>query len=475
MDTAPDPFDSAIRIAADVRNGERTARSITEAALGRIAAVNPPLNAFTMVMADQALDAADAVDRAIASGASAAGDGLRLAGVPVAVKDHVWVRGVPATNGSRALADFVPDEDCVAVARLRSAGAVIVGKTTNPEFCYRGDTQSQLWGVTRNPWDLTLTPGGSSGGSAAAVAAGMVALAVGTDGGGSIRIPAAFCGITGHKPTFGLVPVLPGFRGWATLSVTGPLTRSVADAALMLRVMAGAHPADPAVGARPHDLDGAVRPRADLRGVRIGVSADFGFARIDVEVRRGFEEAVDDLRGLGAVVSRIEPRLAADPVAIWSTIAAAEGFASERGLLPHAELLGEDARTTVMTGAGISAADYIDAQYERRRICTAWAELFEQVDVIASPGEQVLPFTVGHEAPPEWAGDSGSAAEWWGMDAIANLTNRPAVCIPTGIADGGLPTGIQLMGTAFGDAALLDIAATIEAGRAAMPAPPGYR
>ena len=143
--------------------------------------------------------------------------------MPISVKDHVWVRGLPATNGSRALADFVPDADCVCVARLVDAGAIIVGKTNNPEFCYRGITSNELFGTTRNPRDPTRTAGGSSGGAAASVAAGMVPLAVGTDGGGSIRIPSAFCGTYGLKPTFGLVPKLPGFAGWPTLSVTGPI------------------------------------------------------------------------------------------------------------------------------------------------------------------------------------------------------------------------------------------------------------
>ncbi|HXY44226.1 MAG TPA: amidase, partial [Acidimicrobiales bacterium] len=202
MATEPgNPFASAVDVAAAVRAGSFSATEVTEAALARIAEVDRHLGAFTVVLAERALEQARAVDR------RRSGDSdLRLAGVPVAVKDHVWLAGAPATNGSRVLANFLPSEDCVAVERLMQAGAVVVGKTNNPEFCYRGDTDSPLWGLTRNPFDLERTPGGSSGGSGVAVATGMAALAVGTDGGGSIRGPSAFCGTVGHKPTHGLVP-----------------------------------------------------------------------------------------------------------------------------------------------------------------------------------------------------------------------------------------------------------------------------
>ncbi|HZZ95694.1 MAG TPA: amidase, partial [Jatrophihabitantaceae bacterium] len=220
-----------------IRNGTARAVDVVQAALDRIAATDGPINAFTVVTTDLALAAAAEVDAGVRHGP--------LAGVPISVKDHVWARGLPATNGSRALATFVPDEDCVCVARLVDAGAVIVGKTNNPEFCYRGVTDNALHGTTRNPYNLDRTSGGSSGGAAASVAAGMVPLAVGTDGGGSIRIPSAFCGTYGLKPTFGLVPKMPGFRGWPTLSVTGPIAASVRDLALALSVMAGASAADP--------------------------------------------------------------------------------------------------------------------------------------------------------------------------------------------------------------------------------------
>ncbi len=197
-----------------------------------------------------------------------------LAGVPISVKDHVWLAGWPATNGSRALQDHVPEQDCVCVERLLAAGAVVVGKTNNPEFCYRGTTSNELYGTTRNPRDPSRTAGGSSGGAAASVAAGMVPLAVGTDGGGSIRIPSAFCGVYGIKPTFGVVPKLPGFRGWPTLSVTGPIAGSVRDLALALSVMAGPSPLDPLTYPSPH-----AGLRCGRAGSGLGRAAGGGVAR----------------------------------------------------------------------------------------------------------------------------------------------------------------------------------------------------
>src|SRR4051794_6488088 len=228
----------ATAMAAAVRDGTTSAEALVEAALERIDAWDGEVNAFTVLLREEALARAREVDRDPAAYGP-------LAGVPVSIKDHIWMAGRPATNGSLALRDFVPDVDAVPVARLRAAGAVIVGKTNNPEFCYRGYTDNRVFGLTRNPWSLDRTPGGSSGGAGASVAYGATPLALGTDGGGSIRIPAAFCGVPGHKPSFGLIPKLPGFRGWPSLSVDGPMATSVRDLVLALRVVAGGRPGGP--------------------------------------------------------------------------------------------------------------------------------------------------------------------------------------------------------------------------------------
>lgn len=447
-----DPFAPAVDVAAAVRAGSVSAVEVTEAALARIAEVDPLLGAFTVVLRERALDEARAVDRR-----SSGEPELPLAGVPLAVKDHVWLAGAPATNGSRILADFVPDEDCVAVRRLTGAGAVIVGKTNNPEFCYRGDTDSPLWGLTRNPFDRERTPGGSSGGSGVAVATGMAALAVGTDGGGSIRGPSAFCGTVGHKPTYGVVPTCPGFRGWPTLSVHGPMGRSVADVAAMLAVMAGPHPADPATV--PFDtatLASVGAGRDDLSGLRVAVSADFGFAAVDRDVRAGFDEAVKVLEGLGCTLAEAHPPPNEDAVALWLLIAACEGYASEGPLLDReAEMTPYSART-IRSGEAISAAEYLDAQWRRERMSRSWGAFLEDYDVIVSPGQQVLPFSVG------LSDNEGDDPSLWGMDSIANLTGQPVTSVPSGVAAGGLPVGVQFMGRRFADVQVLRTAAIFE-------------
>ena len=225
----------------------------------------------------------------------------------------------------------MPDVDAVPVARLRDAGAVIVGKTNNPEFCYRGYTDNAVFGLTRNPWSLDRTPGGSSGGAGASVAYGATPVALGTDGGGSIRIPSAFCGVPGHKPSFGLVPKLPGFRGWPSLSVDGPLASSVRDLVLALSVMAGAH-----AGATrcPGPCRSGTRSPLDWSRLRVAVSADLGWAPVDPEVRTAFRAAVDRLADDGARVVEAHPD-AGPPTQLWNDIALPEGFASEGPLLDH--------------------------------------------------------------------------------------------------------------------------------------------
>lgn len=446
----------AMEIASLVQSRKLSAIELIEMSLDRITEIDGELGAFTVVLAERARGSARQVQERIT-----AGEHLPLAGLPLAVKDHIWLAGAPATNGSRALADFVPSEDSVAVSRLIAAGAVVVGKTNNPEFCYRGDTYSPLYGLTRNPWDLDRTPGGSSGGSAVAVATGMAAIAIGTDGGGSIRIPAVFCGIAGHKPTFGLVPTQPGFRGWPTLSVFGPMARSVPDLAMMLSVMAGPHPTDPSTVVKPqiHSL-AASSPLADLKGLRIAVSEDFGFARVDPVVRAAFRNAVERLGALGCELEDAHP-VTKDPVPLWWTIAAAESFASEASLLDRPELIAPDSLRTIRMGEAISVREYLDAQNAKSEFARAWGSFLERFDFIVSPGEQVLPFSVDQPEPSR----SGEVVEgdWWGMDCVANLTGQPAASVPSGMTDDGLPVGIQFMGRRFDDDRVLRVAATFEA------------
>ncbi len=430
--------------------------------LERIHALQPVLNAFTVVRDDQALSAARAADDAVRSG----GPLPALLGVPVSVKDHIWMTGAPATNGSRALRDFVPPEDAVPVARLRAAGAVIVGKTNNPEFCYRGFTDNLVFGLSRNPWDTERTPGGSSGGAGSSVAAGMTSIALGTDGGGSIRIPASFCGVVGHKPTFGLVPKEPGFKGWKTISVDGPLARSVRDAALTLSVVAGpaaaddmSYPGPPASGY----VTSATTP-GDLGGLRVAWSADLAMLPVDPDVRTVFAEAVQVLAGLGCELVEAAPKTA-HPTRLWNTIALVEGYSSEGPLLTSArEQMSPGTAEIIEAGRDITGGQYVDALHEKARYTRVWAEFFEQYDLLLTPTVQLTAFGVGLQTPVAIEGQPVDPFfdDWCTICLPANLTGMPATSVPAGFGADGMPVGLQVMGPRWADARTLRAAAAFE-------------
>jgi Asp-tRNA(Asn)/Glu-tRNA(Gln) amidotransferase A subunit family amidase len=440
-----------------IRDGTTSATQAVAEALDRISAADTDIGAFTIVTAAAAMAQAAEVDRGERSGP--------LAGVPISVKDHVWAAGLPATNGSRALADFVAPADCVCVARLVAAGAIIVGKTNNPEFCYRGTTDNELFGPTRNPVDPSRTSGGSSGGAAASVASGMVPLAVGTDGGGSIRIPSAFCGTHGIKPSFGLVPKLPGFRGWPTLSVTGPIAGSVRDLALALSIMAGPSRLDPlSYPAPPTDyLAAVVAP--SWAGLRVAVSDDLGFAEIDPDVRAAFRAALDVIANGGAELTEAHPE-PVDPTALWDSIAMPEGYASEGEIVEaHPELVGADAAAIALAGASYSARQYLDSQQERGAYTAMWEDFFDDFDVVLTPTMPVTAFEIGRLAPASIDGRPVPASfdAWCALALPANLAGLPAVSVPIGTGRDGLPVAMQVMARRWADATALQAAAALDA------------
>src|SRR3954447_931188 len=272
---------SALELGVALARRELSAGEALEAVLARADRIEPALNPFAVRLDDRARRAAVVADAALARG-----DGGALCGIPVTVKDSHWLAGVTSAAGSPAYAGFVPTGTSAAVGRLEAAGAVIYAKTTTPEFCLFGITESPLNGVTSNPWDVSRTPGGSSGGAGAALAAGAGPLALGGDGGGSIRIPAAFCGLVGFKPTFGLVDREPCSPAWKSLISYGPMARSVADARAMVQTIAGRQPGD----RHGFDASGLDAPAPDPRELRIVVSEDLGFAPVDDDVRRAFRD-----------------------------------------------------------------------------------------------------------------------------------------------------------------------------------------
>jgi Asp-tRNA(Asn)/Glu-tRNA(Gln) amidotransferase A subunit family amidase len=455
--------------AAAVRAGEVTSEELVGQVLSRIDAAEGRVNAFTVVLREDALAAAREADERRAAAARESGDAVAglppLLGVPVSVKDHIWMAGVPATNGSAALRQFVPDRDAVPVARLRAAGAVVVGKTNNPEFCYRGYTDNEVWGLTRNPWSLDRTPGGSSGGAAASVAYGGPPIAIGTDGGGSVRIPAAFCGLVGHKPTFGLVPKLPGFRAWPTLSVDGPLTRTVRDAAISLSVMAGASADDDLtwpvdIG----DVDTAVGRPVDWPALRAAVSEDLGWASVEPVVRSAFRRAVDALADDGARVFDIGPDTPY-PTPLWNAVAVPEGFASEGPLLDaHGDLIAAGTREIIEAGRSTTAQAYLDAQHQRVEYTRAWEEFFDDYDVLLTPSVPLPAFGVDVTGPASIDGTPVDPFfdDWCMLSLPANLTGQPACAVPTGFDGDGLPLGMQVVGPRWSDARVLAVAAAHE-------------
>ena len=424
---------------------------ITEAALNRIAWLNPKLNAFLLVDADKALAQARESERRWAAGKP---QGL-LDGVPVSIKDLVLTKGWPTLRGSRAVDPNQPWlEDAPAVARLREHGAVILGKTTTPEFGHKGVTDSPLSGITRNPWNLDKTPGGSSGGASAAIAAGLGPLAIGTDGGGSIRIPSSFAGIYGIKPTYGRVPSYP-LSPFGTLSHVGPMTRVVADAALLLTVIAApdwrdwhALPADPQDYRR--DLD------AGIKGLRVAYSPTLGLADVPLEpeVRALTDAAADSFASLGAKVSRVDPDWPHDPAEVflchWTAGAAfmLGAFSDAQRAVMDPTLLEFGARGRRYSGIAIKEADY-----RRGALGLAFNRLMQDFDLLLSPTLPIPAFAVGTPYPsPDYA---GRELAWIPFTYPFNLTRNPAASVPCGFTASGLPVGLQIVGPLYGDRTVL--------------------
>jgi aspartyl-tRNA(Asn)/glutamyl-tRNA(Gln) amidotransferase subunit A len=454
---------SAVETAERIRNKQMTAVEATEAALDRIAAANPALNAFVTLDADGALRQAKAVDE---SWDWDNRPGL-LAGVPIGVKDLDPVAGMRWTNGSRAFADQIATEDSVQVSRLRAQGAIILGKTNTPEFGYKGFTENQLFGATGNPWNPELTPGGSSGGSAAAVAAGMVSLCTASDGGGSIRIPSAFAGAFGFKPTAGRIPRAGEHAPtWGTHSVLGPISRTVRDAGRYLDCTVGPHPND------LDSLDGAVGVYEDavlaepppLR--RIGWSADWGYAAVEPEVRRVAHEAAKALASaLGAELVDANPGFE-DPMATWYTIAAAgdivliDRLTQEQQTLlePGFVRFADQARTLL----AVQMSNALDARHVLNRQMTAY---FEDYDLLLSPTVACTAFPKAGPPPREIDGRSVTPAGYLPFTPPFNVTGHPAASAPAGLAANGLPVGLQIVAPRFKDTLLLSVCAAFEKAR----------
>jgi len=437
------------------RRREASPVEVTAAVLARIEALDQVLNAFCLVAADEAMESARASEERWQRGEPMG----PLDGVPTSLKDLLLTSGWPTRRGSRTVSVDQPwDTDAPVTARLREAGAVLIGKTTTPEFGCKAETNSPLTGLTRNPWDPAKSPGGSSGGTAAAVAAGLGPLGVGTDGAGSVRIPAAFCGNVGLKPSFGRVPAYP-LSPFGTVSHIGPHTMSVADAALMLNVLKQPDPRD--WTSLPHDpSDMRVGLEDGVAGLRVAYSRTLGYARVDPEVGAAVDVAVGELDSLGAVVEAVDPGFE-DPLEITTGLWFTGAWTLWNTLTPEQQAVTDpDFAAQAELGAAMSSLEVQRLQLRRGELGSLMRQFMMRYDVLVTPAVAVPAFDArpaGH-APmtPE------SMLGFTPFSYPFNLTQQPAITVPCGLTSGGLPIGLQLVGRMFADALVLRAAHAYE-------------
>jgi aspartyl-tRNA(Asn)/glutamyl-tRNA(Gln) amidotransferase subunit A len=449
---------SALELAGLIRKKELSPVAITDAVLARLGAVDPRLKAFCLVTADVARAAAREAEIAVMKGEPLG----PLHGVPFSVKDVLYTRGIRTTGGSRLFADLIPEHDVIPVARLRAAGGVLLGKTNTSEFGHKGVAENPMFGVTRNPWQLDVTPGGSSGGAAAAVAAGLGPIAIGTDGGGSVRIPAAFCGGYGIKPSLGRVPEYPGFPSWERLSHVGPITRTVRDAAAVLDVIAGGDDRDR--HSLPREAGSYVAACDEgIKGLHVAWTPDLGYARVDPRVLAVCEEAAADFDGLGCHVEVVNPGWE-NPETDFSTIVSAQFHAAwGQDLETTASQMDPTLVKLVQRGASVTASDYLRAW---ARVEAYWVEVrafLERFDLLLTPTVAVPPFAAGGSLPREVDGERVTPLGWMPFTYPFNLTGQPAASVPAGMTADGLPVGLQIVGQRLADRTVLAASAAFEA------------
>ncbi|MDN3267393.1 amidase [Streptomyces sp. MA15] len=447
------PFELSLTEASRaVRARELSPVELTESVLARIAAVEGRLGAYVTVAADAALAAAVRAEREI----SGSGPRGPLHGIPMALKDLIDAEGMPTTASSHVRAGHVAERDSRVAERLGAAGAVLLGKTHTHEFAY-GLTTPQ----TNNAWDHSRVAGGSSGGSAVAVAAGGATFAMGTDTGGSIRVPAALNGVVGLKPTYGLVPRTGVTSLSWSLDHVGPLTRTVQDVALVLSATAGHDPRDPASVSGPM-LDRF--PGGDLRGLKVGVPRNHYFDRVTPEVEESVRGAIERLAELGAELVDVEIPMARYIQAVqWGLMVPEATAYHERSLRATPDLYAADVRILLEAGELTSAGDYLRAQRARTMMRDAWARMFDGIDVLAAPTVPMTAAEAGQEAV-EWAdGTTESVSDSYvRLCAPANITGVPALTLPVGHDRAGLPIGMQLMARPFRDATVLRVGRAYE-------------
>lgn len=452
---------SAAQLGELIRNRAVSPVEVVQATLDRISEVNPDLNSYWLVLESEALAAAQVAEAEITRGEYR---GV-LHGIPLGVKDVFHTRGVRTTAGSRVLADFVPDQDATAVARLQTAGAIMMGKQATHEFAYGVTNINPHYGPTRNPWDRSRIPGGSSGGTGAALAAMMCTVGLGSDTGGSVRIPAACCGVVGLKPTYGRV----SRHGVVPLSLTmdhvGPMARTVTDVALMLQILAGWDPLDQSSSRTPvPDFSPALGE--NVRGLRIGVPVDYFFDDLDPEVELAVRAAIQDLGDLGAEIVEVSLPHIVDVMVAQYAIVLAEASAWHLPLLQtHSEQYSPELRSLLEAGCVMPSLHYIQAQQVRTLVAQDFYTALTQADVLVTPTLPVPVPSIGATHV-----QSGNRTESV-IDAMIRLTcpmdqaGLPTLSLPCGFTSAGLPVGFQVVGRPFAEATVIQVGHAYESAR----------
>ena len=439
---------TAIEQCTALQHGEISASELLEITLAHSETLIPHINPFGLKLYDRARLMAKEADRLLRKS-----KGGPLCGLPITIKDSNWLAGVTCANGSRTLENFIPNQTSSAVQRLEDAGAVIFAKTTCPEFCVNGITESELYGRTSNPWNTSKTPGGSSGGAAAAVAAGMGSLSLGGDGGGSIRIPAAFCGITGFKPSFGNIPRGPGFKTWESIIAYGPMARTVSDTKLMYSVLT--------------DTCSGIDGHATFlnKSHKLIASDTLGFAPVDDDVLSAFHDVLHLIENAGHPLVHDNPGLHSS-VVTWAVTATYDMWEHKQSLIHQNEEVGSTARAFIEFGGEFTETDFADAQEHRVKVHDSYIDMFKRnrSAILLTPTLGCEAFDHGTIHPPK-IGDTEITypwLDWAGFLYDGNLAGLPACSIPMGIGDEGLPLSLQIIGAPGNDAEVLEVALMIE-------------
>ena len=453
-------FMTATELRQRIARKEISPIALTQRALDKAAATQASLNAFFLLMPERALDAAREAENAIVEGRPLG----PLHGIPFSAKDLMAVAGVSYASGSRTMAGNVAAVDAPAVERARAAGAILIGKTTTSEFGCKPVGDSPLTGITRNPWNLGKTPGGSSAGAVASVAAGITPFALGTDGGGSIRIPCCFTGLAGIKGQFGRVPVWPT-SATPTLAHLGPIARNMEDAALLFSAIAGYDPRDPFAVAGPVP-DVVAASKSDAKGLKIAYSPTLGYARPDAEVVRVLGKAVRQFEGFGCIVEQVDSVFERDPADLWTAEFYAGVGTRLRGFVEKQRDLLDPAVAEVLEAAlGQDMRGYYEKVFERYAFRDKVRAFFADYDLLISPVLPVPSLDVGKNIPDHLS--DRNLVSWVYYTYPFNLTGQPAATVCAGVGTDGMPIGLQIVGKALGEHDVVRAAAAFERAQAA--------